>query len=57
MKHIFFCNKCKNFTIKETCSCGEKSLTTKPPKYSPDFKYANLRREAKREELEKKGFL
>jgi len=43
--------------MREICSCGEKALTKKPAKYSPDFKYGNLRREAKKEELKRKGLL
>ncbi len=57
MKHILFCNKCKRFTMQENCSCGEKALTKKPAKYSLDFKYRNLRREAKKEELKNKGLI
>ncbi|MBW2969518.1 RNA-protein complex protein Nop10 [Candidatus Woesearchaeota archaeon] len=56
MKHILKCQKCENFTMNETCRCGEEAITTKPPRYSPD-KYAKYRRQARKEELQKKGLL
>jgi len=55
MKHILFCKKCKKFTMNELCACGEKAESLKPAKYSPHFKYAHLRREARKKELEEKG--
>jgi len=55
MKHIQKCQKCEKFTMKEEC-CGETTITTKPPRYSPD-KYAKYRREARKEDLIKKGLL
>lgn len=53
MRHIFICRKCSRFTMLEQCSCGCEAITAKPPKYSPDDKYASYRREAKRELLKK----
>ena len=35
--------------MKEVCSCGLKTITPKPPKYSPEDKYAKYRRMAKNE--------
>ncbi len=55
MKHIFKCQKCGEYTMKET-HCEGQAITTKPPRYSPD-KYGKYRREARREELAKKGLL
>ncbi len=43
--------------MNETCKCGGKAVTTKPPKYSPEDKYASYRREAKKDLLEKEGLL
>lgn len=43
--------------MKQTCECGEKTVTPKPPKYSPEDKYADYRRKVKRTELEEKGLL
>ena len=52
------CKKCNKYTMSETCKvCGDKTVTTKPPKFSPDDKYADVRRKVKREELEKTGLL
>lgn len=57
MKHILKCPDCGAYTLKEGCKCGGKASTTKPPKYSPDDKYANYRRTAKKELFEKEGLL
>jgi len=57
MKHILKCSKCSSYTLKETCKCGGKAATIKPPKYSPEDKYADYRRKAKRQLLEKEGLL
>jgi rRNA maturation protein Nop10 len=54
MKHILRTENGK-FTMKEKLD-GEKSETTKPPRYSPD-KYAKYRKEARKEELVAKGLL
>jgi len=56
MEHIYKCTKCGNYTMKETCSCGGAAITTRPPPYHPE-KYGKYRREARREELKKKGLL
>ena len=58
MEHILKCSKCGEYTMKEVCpKCGAKALNPKPPKYSPEDKYADYRRKAKKEELTKKGLL
>ena len=58
MKHIHFCNICSKYTMKEVCpSCGGKANLAKPPKYSPEDKYADYRRESKEKELQEKGLL
>ena len=57
MRHILKCQKCGNYTLNEECGCGGKSSSVKPPKYSPDDKYGDYRRAAKRESLEKEGIL
>jgi rRNA maturation protein Nop10 len=54
MKHILRTESGK-FTMQENLE-GEKAVTTKPPRYSPD-KYAKYRKEARKEELISKGFL
>jgi H/ACA ribonucleoprotein complex subunit 3 len=57
MKHILKCTGCGKYTMKEQCSCGGKAVTPKPPKYSPDDKYADYRRQAKKQGLAEKGLL
>ncbi len=57
MRHIFKCGECSVYTLKEECKCGGKAVTTKPPKYSPEDKYASYRRKAKKDLLEKEGLL
>lgn len=57
MKHILRCKKCNIFTIKETCRCGGKAISTKPGKFSPHFRHKDLRREAREEPLTEAGLL
>jgi H/ACA ribonucleoprotein complex subunit 3 len=47
---ILYCKKCDKYTLKETCSCGEKAITTKPAKFSPEDKYGKYRRIAKKQQ-------
>jgi len=54
MKHILKCQQCGEYTMKET-HCAQ-AITTRPPRYAPD-KYGKYRREARKEELTKKGLL
>lgn len=55
-EHIHQCNSCRSYTLEKKCpSCGEKTASPKPPKFSLDDKYAELRRKVKKEELVKKG--
>jgi H/ACA ribonucleoprotein complex subunit 3 len=57
MRHILRCADCGAYTLIEKCKCGGKAATVKPPKYSPDDKYASYRRKAKKHLLEKEGLL
>ena len=57
MKPILRCTRCDAFTLKEVCRCGGKAITIKPPKYSKDYKYAEYRREAKKESRKTMGLL
>tara|TARA_Y100000310_G_scaffold298404_1_gene332332 strand:- start:647 stop:817 length:171 start_codon:yes stop_codon:yes gene_type:complete len=52
MKHILKCSKCEKYTLKEKC-CGLKTISPKPPKFSPEDKYGDYRREEKKESLRK----
>lgn len=56
MKDIRFNSKLNKYTMKEEVD-GIKNEVKEPPKYSPEDKYAKYRREAKKEEYEKKGFI
>jgi H/ACA ribonucleoprotein complex subunit 3 len=57
MKHILKCQNCGNYVLSETCSCGGKAIENKPPKYSPDDKYGEYRRQAKQEHWKKEGMI
>ncbi len=57
MKHILKCTKCDNYTMSESCECGGKAVTPKPPKYSPEDKYAEYRRKVKKDDLIKKNLI
>ena len=47
---ILYCKKCKKYTLKDTCSCGKKTISTKPAKFSPEDKYGYWRRIAKKQQ-------
>ncbi|MBI4452355.1 ribosome biogenesis protein [Candidatus Woesearchaeota archaeon] len=57
MKHILKCHICKKYTMKEECTCGNKTVMAKPLKYSPDDKYGSYRRKAKLIEYVRGGFV
>jgi len=57
VRHILKCGECGAYTMSEACKCGGKALAVKPPKYSPEDKYAGYRRKAKKQALEKEGIL
>ena len=57
-KHILVCPACKEYTMQEKCQkCGTDSVQVRPAKYSPDDKYAELRRKMKEEEYKERGLL
>jgi len=44
-KEILRCPKCNIYTLKEKCpKNGEKTLTPKPAKFSPEDKFGGYRR-------------
>ena len=43
--------------MRDKCSCGGKALHPRPAKYSPDDRMAKYRRQAKEEELQKRGLI
>ncbi len=57
MKRIFKCTKCNKYTMKETCDCGNKTLLSRPLKYTPNDKFAVYRRKAKLGEYARRGLL
>lgn len=57
MRHILKCVSCGNYTLKEKCKCGSKAVTPRPAKYTPEDKYGNYRREAKKDSLIKSGLV
>jgi H/ACA ribonucleoprotein complex subunit 3 len=50
MPHLYKCTKCNKYTLNQkTCpKCGGIVSDPKPPKYSPQDKYGDYRRKAKR---------
>lgn len=46
---MMYCNVCNNYTLKSVC-CEKSTISKVPPKYSPDDKYAGMRKNIKREE-------
>ena len=57
MHRIKYCPSCKEYTLEETCKCGEKSIEKAPPKYSPENKMAVYRQKMRKSLLEKEGLL
>jgi len=55
MKHILKCQECGEYTLQDT-HCGTDAITTKPARYSPG-KFAKYRKEARKEDLKKRGLL
>lgn len=56
--HILKCKPCGIYTMKKACpKCALETNPPRPPKYSPEDKYSNYRRIAKRPELERAGLL
>jgi H/ACA ribonucleoprotein complex subunit 3 len=50
MTHILKCPACGSYGLLEACICGGKRERVRPAKYSPDDRYAEYRRRAKREQ-------
>ena len=57
-QHIRKCADHQNYTIAKNCFvCGKETILPRPPKFSLDDKYASLRRESKKEELQEKNLI
>jgi H/ACA ribonucleoprotein complex subunit 3 len=51
--HILKCRACNAYTLESICpKCNKKTSEVKPPKYSPEDKYAKYRREYKKQNQE-----
>lgn len=57
MRHILKCKKCSKYLFSDKCECGGEAIENKPPKYSPEDKYADYRRRVKEEQWKKDGLL
>jgi len=57
MKHIFKCGSCGKYTMKEVCSCGQKTLIARHVRYTPNDKFASYKRKAKIDEYRKRDFI
>jgi len=55
-KHIKRCAVCDEYTLKET-HCNQKTISPRPPKYSPLDPYGKYRRIAKQDMREKEGLI
>ncbi len=49
---ILRCPSCGSYALSERCPCGATRVPPRPPKYSPDDKYADYRRRYKELHLE-----
>ncbi len=57
MLHILRCQKCSKYVLSNPCECGGEAIENKPPKYSPEDKYADYRRKVKEEQWKKEGMI
>lgn len=53
---ILKCQKCAAYTL-ETTHCDEMTIPPRPPRFSVEDKYADLKRKAKWEGREEKGLV
>lgn len=57
MEHLFKC-PCGQYSLESTCpKCHAPTLNPRPPKWSPEDKYASYRRQAKEADRKEKGLL
>ncbi len=56
--HIYKCTGCGAYTMQKSCpKCGMGTVIPRPPKYSPEDRYSQYRREAKKEKMIKEGLI
>jgi H/ACA ribonucleoprotein complex subunit 3 len=49
MTNLFYCKKCKVYTLEKKCkNCGNKTIIKHPPRYSPQDRYGRYRRKLKK---------
>lgn len=57
-EHIRKCVDDQRYTLEKNCpACGKETILPRPPKFSLQDRYASLRRESKKQELQEKGLL
>ena len=49
MKALLKCKSCGQYTLQKPCACGGEAVQPYPAKYSPEDKYGEYRRKAKKE--------
>ena len=55
-EHIRKCMEDQRYTLEKNCHvCGKEAILPRPPKFSLQDRYAHLRRESKKKELQEKG--
>lgn len=42
------CKVCDKYTIKDICSCGNKTIVPIPPRFSPQDRFGEYRRRLKK---------
>ena len=54
--NILRCNFCDVYTLQKNCpKCNKKTISPKPPKYSPIDKYGYYRRLIKKNDIQMKN--
>jgi len=53
---ILRCQKCGQYTL-EPSHCNQQAIPPRPPRFSVEDKYADLKRKAKQEDLKKRGLI
>jgi H/ACA ribonucleoprotein complex subunit 3 len=49
MTDLFYCKKCKIYTLNKICkNCNQNTILKNPPRFSPQDRYGKYRRELKR---------
>jgi len=53
MSLLYYCVHCQMYTLKTMCSsCHKKTVTKKPPRFSPQDAYGSYRRALKKESMD-----